>query len=150
MIMNHVYVSDTNSIIYYFENIFNQPNELSDRALRIIESAIYNHEADIRLSIPSVVFIEIYDKWLANEEFTARFFYEVYTPIIESPNVEIKPVERDVIEILPQIRGNLNSHDIHDKIILSSAIMLECPLITTDTDIIRFVEQTNIIPRIVN
>ncbi len=94
--------------------------------------------------------MEIYEKWFISEEFARKFYYEVYIPIIGSPNIEIKPLEQEVIENLMRIRGSLSNHEINDKLILASAMMLNCPLITTDQDIITFVKENNVIPSIVN
>ncbi|MDY6904040.1 MAG: hypothetical protein SWH61_05075 [Thermodesulfobacteriota bacterium] len=105
---------------------------------------------NIRLSIPSVVFIEIHEKWLTTEEFLRKFYYEVYSKLIQSDNIEIKPIDREVLENLINLDGVLSDHDLHDKIILASAMTLDSPLITTDIDIINCVSEFNIIPTTLN
>ena len=147
--MIKLYVIDTNSIISYFDDVFEQPKVLSLGAERLIAQALYNSAGIIRLSIPSIVFIEIYEKWFADEEFAQKFFYEVYTLIEQSPNIEIKPIEKEVLENLHCIGGNLSHHDIHDKLIVASAMMLKCPIITTDHEIIKYVESNDAIPSVI-
>jgi PIN domain nuclease of toxin-antitoxin system len=144
------YVSDTNALIWFFGHVFEQPSKLSTRATRIFEHSLSNDENETKLIIPSVVFIEIYEKWLMDEEFSRKFYYEVFCRIKESPNIEIKPIEREVIEVLQSIGGVLLDHDIHDKIILASAMMLYCPLITHDRDITEYVNNNNnVIPSLI-
>lgn len=144
------YVIDTNSIISYFDAVFKQPKVLSSKAQGLIEQALCNSSSIVRLSIPSIVFVEIYEKWFINEEFAQKFLYEVYTMIEQSPNIEIKPIEREVLENLHQIGGNLSHHDIHDKLIVASAMMLNCPIITTDSEIMKYVEENDAIPSVIS
>ena len=154
--MRRLYVIDTNSLIAFYHNVFKDaPDyqgspELSSKTRRIISQAIKPLTTGIRLSIPSVVFVEIYEKWLRTEEFAKEFYYEVFSPLKQSPNVEVRPIDREVMENLIHIGGNLKNHDLHDKIILASAITLESPLITTDTEIINYVYERNVIPGILN
>jgi predicted nucleic acid-binding protein len=148
--MSSVYVTDTDSIICYFHDIFGVAQKLSNRACRLIESALLAYPSSIKLSIPSIVFMEIYDKWFIDEETAAKLRYEVFETIIRSPNIEVKPIEQEVLENLLKVGGNLASHDINDKLIVASAMMLECPLITTDPEIIRYVKTSGCIPSIIN
>lgn len=91
------------------------------------------------LSVPSIVFIEIYEKWLKSGEFSRKFFYEVFIPLKQSPNVEIRAIDQEVLENLLTVDGCLAKHDLHDKIVVASAITLECAIITLDENIIEFV-----------
>jgi hypothetical protein len=144
--MTRLYVIDTNALISYFSSVFGEKQQLSKKAYSIIRHGIEVPSSNIRLSIPSVCFVEIFEKWLLDEEFAARFNYEVYIPIRQSPNIEIKPLEREVVENILLIDRSLESQDIHDKIVLASAMMLKCPLITTDSSIIDYVSRNNAIP----
>jgi len=148
--MTLLYVIDTVSFIDYFDNIFGRYGNLSYKARNIIDNAFNAYSGLIKLSIPSVVLVEIYEKWFSDEEFAAKFYYEVYSLIKTSPNIEIKPIEREVLENLIKIGGNLTDHEIHDKLILSSAMMMKCPLITRDPEIIKYFKNTNVIPAIIN
>jgi PIN domain nuclease of toxin-antitoxin system len=147
--MSALYVTDTNSLISYFDHVFKQRTYLSSKAKWIIRQAFDNPYGDVRLSIPSVVFIEIFEKWLKDEEFAAMFYYEVYKLIVDAPNIEIRPIEREVLEHLMQIGGILTKHEVHDKIILASAMTLKCPLISTDHMIISYVNESKIIPSVI-
>lgn len=148
--MNKVCVTDTDSIICYFNRVFGVPQKLLSRARGLIGCALLTCPSSVKLSIPSMVFMEIYDKWFVNEETAAKLRYEVFEPIIRSPNIEIKPIEQEVLENLLKIGGNLASHDINDKLILASAMMLECPLITTDPKIIKYVKKSGCIPSVIS
>jgi len=115
-----------------------------------MDRAIKPFEDNIKLSIPSVVFIEIFDKWLIKEEYVKSFYYNAYLKLLESPNVEIKPIERDVLEILITIKDELDEHEISDKIVVSSAIELDCSLLTTDNKVIEYNKRRKRIMRIVS
>lgn len=143
---DRLFVVDTNALMAYFNNVFGIDCTLSQRAYRLMEQALTDAPSDVRLSIPSIVFIEIFEKWLTDEEFAAKFRYEVFERIVNSPNVEIKPIEQEVLECLLDLRDELGDHDLHDKIILASAMMLYCPLITTDSKLIDYVASRRIIP----
>lgn len=145
--MRRVYVCDTNAIIFFFGEVFDQSNQLSNRANAIIREGIWGVGGEVRLCVPSVVFIEIYEKWLRNEEFVRKFYYEVFVPLKSSENVEIRGIDRETIECLISIEGPLSNHEMHDKLVLAAAMSLECELITSDPVIIRHVEITRAIPR---
>ncbi|MEN6414243.1 MAG: PIN domain-containing protein [Veillonellales bacterium] len=145
-----LFVIDTNTIIRYFHDVFHEDVELSNRTRRLVQAALNPFEENIKLSIPSIVFVEIYEKWLKNEEFSKKFHYEVFLPIKESPNIEIKPIDKEVLFELLKISGSLEHHDLHDKIVLASAMSLQCKLVTSDTKLIQYVEETRIIPEVIN
>jgi predicted nucleic acid-binding protein len=147
--MTGLYVLDTTSLISHFSDVFLQPSAISARAHGLIELALRPGPQKVQLSIPSVVFVEVFDKWLRDEEFAAKFYYEVMIPILESPNIEIKPIEREVLEHMMNIGAELANHEVHDKLILASAMMLQCPLITSDDKVIKFVKKYQVIPSIV-
>jgi predicted nucleic acid-binding protein len=146
-------VIDTNCLIFYFSQLFLQPNRRQHRfsatTLNLLDQA-FGGAPDVLLSIPSIVFVEIFDKWLTNEEFAKKFYYEVYLRVRESQNIEVRGIDAEVIECAIQIGDIMASHDMHDKIILASAIILDCPLVTTDETIIEYVKKFNVIPRILS
>jgi len=146
--MLNLFVPDTNSIVSYFNEVFGVRQILTRRALRIIEKAFSPYPSETKLSIPSVVFIEIFDKWFKKEETARRIRYEFYELIQKSANIEIKPIEQEVLENVINIKDELSNHDMHDKIILASAIMLKCPIITTDRKIITYLKKHKVIPYI--
>jgi len=140
------YVIDTNGLISYYSNIFkNAPDyngspTISKKAENTIREAICSSEGNILLSIPSIIFIEIFQKWLRKEEFSKQFFYEIFTPLKDAPNVEIRSIDKELLENLMKVEGYLENHELHDKIVVAAAMTLECPLITFDSKIIKFVE----------
>ena len=145
MEMKDLFVADTNAIIRYFKTVFNVSKELSTKAKKIISDS-FDDNANIRLSIPSVVFLEIFEKWCRTSEQRSMIYYDVFIPIRDAQNIEIKPIDIEVLENLIYIGGELNDHDIHDKLVLASAMMLDCPLITSDAKIRTYVDKTRIIP----
>ena len=139
------YVVDTNGLISFFAGVFedttgfDESQSISQKARNAIQEAVYSLEGGVLLSVPSIVFIEIYEKWLRSREFFRKFFYEVFTPLKQSPNVEIRAIDQEVLENLLTVDGCLAEHDLHDKIVVASAMTLECAIITFDEKIIEFV-----------
>lgn len=151
------YVIDTNGLISFYSEMFVDAPEfdgapsISQKTRNAIGEAVSPFECGVLLSVPSIVFIEIYEKWLRSEEFLRKFFYEVFTPLKQSPNVEIRAIDQEVLENLLTVDGCLAEHDLHDKIVVASAITLECPIITVDLKIIEFVGNGNKkIPHVLN
>jgi PIN domain nuclease of toxin-antitoxin system len=137
------YVCDTCCLISYFDSVFRTlgaSTNISPKFRDIIDKTLNHFNSPLRISVPSVVFIEIFDKWLHDEETVKQFYYEVYYRIQESPNFEIKPLDKQVLEILASIEGGLANHDIFDKIVVASAIELDCPVLTIDKKIIRYMK----------
>jgi predicted nucleic acid-binding protein len=148
--MNGLYIIDTNAIISYFDHVFEAPSTLSPQARSLMDAALSASAGEVKISIPSIVFVEIFEKWLDSEEMSAKFYYEAFALFELSPNIEIKPVEREVLENILQIRGSLANHEMHDKIIVACAMMLNCAIITTDTKIREYVEVSRLIPSVVS
>ncbi|PHS11059.1 MAG: hypothetical protein COA78_10435 [Blastopirellula sp.] len=143
--MTDLYVTDTVGLINYFHETFSRSSSISASTRRIYDKAFSTSEGSVRLSIPSVVFVEIHEKWCRTEEFSRKFYYNVFKRVCDSPNIEVKPIDREVLENLLRIRGSLEDHDLHDKLILASAMMLDCPLITCDSEIIKFNDEFNVV-----
>jgi len=139
------YVIDTNGLISFFAGVFedilgsDDSTLISKKARNAIQEAVFFSEGGVLLSVPSIVFVEIYEKWLRSEEFFRKFFYEVFIPLKQSPNVEIRAIDQEVLENLLDVDGCLAKHDLHDKIVVASAMTLACPIITVDHKIIEFV-----------
>lgn len=98
------------------------------------------------LVIPSVVFVELFDIFFHDVEYANRIYYELFVPIYSSENIEIRPIDKDTLIALASLKQGLRSHDMHDKIILSTAIALNCKLITFDPLLINYVENNMVIP----
>lgn len=154
MITRKHYVIDTNIMIAFFEEVFRHsplfspPPKLSERARNIMQEAIHSRTTGIRISIPVVVFFEIYDKWLGTEEFCRKFYYDVFHQLKETPNIEIRPIDQEILENLICVGTELDAHDLHDRLILSSAMALEARLMTADRTIIDYVEKTHALPEV--
>ena len=146
--MVRIFVTDTTSLISYFSDVFEKPSKISRKALSIIDRAFLN-DPSIRLSIPSIVFVEIFEKWFKSEEVSAKIRSEVFESIKNASNIEIKPLEQEVLENLIKIEDYPINLENHDKIILASAMMLNCNLITSDPKIIKYVKRYGVIPRII-
>jgi predicted nucleic acid-binding protein len=147
--MGGLYVLDTNALIAYFDNVFSQPQVLSAKVRALISSALSSSPSPTKLSIPSIVFIEVFEKWLKTEEIVQKFHFEVFKPIEQSPNIEIRAIEQEILENLIRIGDELKKHEIHDKIVLASAMTLNCPLITSDSAVTKYVEKYGMIPAVI-
>jgi hypothetical protein len=74
----------------------------------------------------------------------------VYEKIKSRENIEIKPLEKEVLLNFIRIEtidSTINLEN-HDKQILASAMMLNCGLITSDRKIISYVSKNNVIPKL--
>lgn len=146
MIQN--YVADTTAIVSFFSSIFGCECAISNRAVNLIRSALED-PSEVRLNIPSIVFVEIYYKWFRDEEQAEQVYYEVFRRVDSCPNIEIKPLEEEVIhEILLLHDDEINLQN-HDKIVLASAATLRCPLITSDTMLLKYNRRYGLLPEIV-
>lgn len=145
MITPHRYVIDSVSLINYFRDIFDEKEMISADARRVISSG-FNEYSTIKLIIPSVVLIELHTKFIINEEIGRKIYYEMYYKLRECPDIEIKPLEKEVIEEFIKIDDDLEALEHNDKLILSAAIQLNCPIITTDPKIISYINKCNYLP----
>ena len=147
--MNKRYVVDTTALISFFSNIFNRPSQISADATKIMHNA-FQSDSNILLSIPSIVFVEIFEKWIVDDEFRAMFVSEVFEVILQSPNIEIKPIDDEVLHQFIYLNVPGSDLENHDKIILASAMMLQWPLITSDSKLVKYVKKNKVIPSILN
>ncbi|HEY0764030.1 MAG TPA: hypothetical protein VGD61_16765 [Pyrinomonadaceae bacterium] len=100
----------------------------------------------MRLTIPSVVFVEVFEKWLTTEEKLRQFYYEAFVAVEDSPNIEVRAIEQEILEALVGVQ--LDNHEIHDKIILASAIVVNGQLITSDSVISSYIAAKGLPPAI--
>lgn len=124
-------VADTSAIISYFSEVFGQSMRLSKGSLKFIESSLED-VSSIRMSIPSVVLVEIFEKWVTSEEKQAQIRALVLEPLMSAPNIEIRPIDLEIIEELIRLRNIEPTLDNHDMIIFASAKTLNAALITLD------------------
>ena len=146
--MTNRYVVDTTSLISYFKDIFKVESKISVDSVKIIHSGFM--EENIILIIPNIVFVEIFKKWYKNTELAEKIRYEVYQKVISRPNIQIRPLDFEVLENfikIVDIESDQN-FDNHDKQILACAMMLDCNLITSDRRLIRYNNRKKVIPAI--
>lgn len=134
---------DTNSIISYFSNIFNEKCCISDRAISLIERA-FNKEGNIRISIPSICFVEIYNKFCTSEEILANIKYEIFSRIRMCDYFEIRECSDELFEHFIELDDKIENLENHDKLVLSTAIELDASLITSDMKIASYVDKSNL------
>lgn len=148
--MANLFVLDTCAIISYFQNVFNEPPSISSKSLRLIEKAFTYSE--IKMIVPSIVFIELYKLYFNSEETAKKISYEVFFPIKEAVNFEIRSFDRDALIKFIAIIDIEQNHkfDNHDKQILAVAMDMNCPLVTSDNRIIRYNGRKGVIPEILN
>lgn len=132
-------VVDTTAVISYFSHVFEKGSQIEKEGISIINDA-FTSDDKIIMIIPSIVFVEIFDKWFLerNEEFRDKFMAEVFLPIQNSNNIEIREIDDEVIEEFIKLYDKDIALEQHDKIVLASAIVLKADLITSDKKLISF------------
>lgn len=141
-------VIDTTALISYFHWVFEKPPQISDAAIKIITRA-FQSESDVILSIPSIVLVEIFDKWVREDEFRAKFVSEVLGSLSQYPNIEIKAIDKEVLQNFIKLDDEIVNLENHDKLILASAMMLGWSLITSDEKIHKYVRKHPVIPELI-
>lgn len=148
------FVIDTTALISYFAHIFNVPSQISSKGLSYI-TRVFQSDGDYLMTIPSTVFVEIFDKWFrgkntTNEEFRAKFISEVFNVIKFSPNIEIRELDIEILENFLRLDDPDINLENRDKIVLASAVTLKSPLITSDAKIKKYVERYKNIPDLIS
>jgi predicted nucleic acid-binding protein len=146
------FVIDTTAIISYFDSVFERGSQITKQALQFIDNA-FEIEYETILVIPGVVFVEIFDKWfhdVQGEEFQSKFRSEVLEPILRAPNIEIREIDNETLEAFLTLQDQNINLENRDRLILASAVVLNTPLITSDSKLIRFVRKNRVIPYTIN
>jgi len=141
--MTHLFVFDTVGFINYHYDFFGEKSRLSSQIIKDIEKCLSPDFIDYKLIIPSIVFVEIFDKQLNSDEKAFMFKYEILSRYLNSDDVEIKGLDKEVLQIYHNIHNNVIQLETHDKIILSSAIQMQGKLITNDGKIKTYIDATN-------
>ncbi|MEZ0131768.1 hypothetical protein AB9T88_19085, partial [Flavobacterium sp. LBUM151] len=83
-------------------------------------------------------------------ELANKIIAEVYTRIKEKENIEIQPLDKEILENYIRIVDIEPDHnfDGHDKQVFASAMTMNCPLITSDQRLMRYNRKNRIIPQI--
>lgn len=140
--MIHHFVFDTVGFINFHHDFFNEKLHLSQRLIEDVNKCLSPDYIDYKLIIPSIVFVEIFDKQLRTDEKASQFKYEILSKYLSCDDVEIKGIDKEVLEIYYSINNNVIQLETHDKIVLSSAIQMQGKLITNDGKITTYVEAT--------
>ena len=61
---------------------------------------------------------------------------------------KIKSIDEEVLEAVLLIGGDLQDHEMHDKIILASAMALQCPLISSDGALKKYNAAAHAVPEV--
>jgi PIN domain nuclease of toxin-antitoxin system len=148
--MNKIFVVDTCALISFYQEVFGESSSISYKSLKIIERAFLDN--DIKLIFPSIVFIELFRLYFKTKEIATQIKYEVLNPISEQENMQIRSFDKESLEKFIQItdiESNYN-FDNHDKQILATAMVMNCPLITSDLRIKRYNQRKRVIPLILD
>ncbi len=134
------YVLDTTSVISYFNNIFSVKSQISSTAQKIIERGL-NDDEHVVLIVPSLCFIEIYDKFCTDEENLAKYRYEVLTPLRGKNQIEIREINEETLKNYSLIDDDIVNLESKDKVFLATAIEMDAILITSDRKIIKYAQK---------
>jgi PIN domain nuclease of toxin-antitoxin system len=118
------YITDTHSLVWYFTD----DQRLSKKALKAFESTVQTG----RIIVPTVVLAEI--MFIANKGRLHIGFTETVGKIESMANFEIAVLDLDVLKIAERISAPL---EMHDKIIVATALCYDAGLITKDEQITK-------------
>jgi len=113
------YVTDTHSLIWYFV----EDKRLSKNALKAFEQTIETGN----IMVPAVVLAEI--MFIAGKGKIALTFGETLAKIEDYENFRIAPLDADILKIADRIKVDM---EMHDKLIVATALYFDTPLITKD------------------
>ncbi len=113
------YVTDTHSLVWYFTG----SPRLSKKALKVFDKTL--EEGSI--IIPTVVLAEI--MYISRKGRIKLSFAETVKKIEESENFEIAPLDLDILNTADEMDYDL---EMHDRLIVATALFFDVPLITRD------------------
>ena len=151
--MEEFYVLDTCSFYSYcckYLNIFTDKEiSLQENTLNILYNAF--HSNNVKIIIPSVIMIEIFDHYFNSDEFINRFKYDVYYNILnngrEDSKIAIIDIDLEVMENLFDCYTDEISVDLHDKLIIATALKYKnqnTTLFTSDRKIKKIKKLNNL------
>lgn len=148
--MSNIFVVDTCGLISFYKNIFNEKSTISEKSLEIIAKAF--NDKSIQLIFPNIVFIELFRLYFKTDEMAKKIKYEIFIKISEQENMEIRSLDKEILENFIQITDIESGHnfDNHDKQILATAMTMQCPLITSDSRIKRYNYRKHVIPLVLD
>jgi|SRR3990170_5831006 len=122
MIIFMYYVTDTHSLVWYFTDV----PDLSKKALQIFEGTISKGT----IIVPAVVLAEI--MFISKKGRINLTFEETITKMECYDNFDIAPLDIDILKEANNIEADL---EIHDKLIVATALYYEAVLLTKDEKI---------------
>jgi len=140
--MHQIFVIDTVSFINYFNDFFEEKRMLSKKASEIIDRCLNPDFENYKLIVPSIVLVEIFEKQLRTDEKAEQFKFTILKPLLDNLDVEIKGFEREVLQVFCGIDDSIVKLENHDKIILSSALQMQAPIITKDGEIQKYLNKS--------
>ena len=118
------YVTDTHSLVWYFTD----DQHLSKKALKSFESTVKKGQ----IIVPAVVLAEIL--FIAKKGRIPLGFTTTVAKIEALANFEIAPLDLDVLKVAESIDAPM---EMHDKLIVATAIRYDACLITRDEQITK-------------
>ena len=125
------YVTDTHSLVWYFT----ENRRLSENALATFEETIEVGS----IIVSTIVLAEV--MYICQKGRISLTFSETLARLEEYDNFEIVPLDIDTLRVANNISAEL---EMHDKLIVATALYLGIPLITKDEQI-READIVNII-----
>ena len=114
---------DTHTFVWYLDKSLN--NKLSQKALKIIKEA----EDSYIIYLPIIVLMEVL--YLIEKGRVNVSFHKLLLDLEKSINYEIVPFDIRLLKIAETIKGL----EVHDRLILATAILTGSPLISNDREI---------------
>ena len=118
------FVTDTHSLVWYFTD----DDRLSKKALKSFENTVKEGQ----IIVPTVVLAEI--MFIARKGRIGIGFAETIARINAMDNFDIAPLDIEVLKIADTIEYPL---EMHDKLIVATALCYDCGLITRDDQIMK-------------
>ena len=116
------FVTDTHSLVWYFT----EDTRLSEKALETLEQTTQEG----LIIVPSVVLAEI--MFIAKKGRISITFVETLKKIEEYDNFDIAPLDADILKVADKIEADM---EMHDKLIIATALNFQATLITRDEQI---------------
>ncbi len=124
---------------------------VADVAHKPVTSAEQNElmGADCWVAVAGVIIRKVDSETLKDEVFRAKVRAEVIYPVLRAPNIEIRELDEEVLQVFLSLHYyNVNLEN-RDKIIMSYAVLLEAKLITSDEKIIQSNETNHLIDDVI-
>lgn len=118
------YITDTHSLVWYFAD----DSRLSNIALQAFQAS----EKEGTVFVPAVVLAEI--MFIARKGRITLSFEDTLKRIEESDNFEIAPLNAEILRAADKIEVDL---EMHDRLIVATALNYDASLITKDEKITR-------------